>query len=86
MNMDKNINIITDLDGTKIVLINDIRFALPVYNCKTGTLERYNIYKSTMLVRHADDNNKYLYDFIGIRKEMSSPLESKDCTVKTHFL
>lgn len=50
--------------------------ALLVYNCKTGTLERYNIYKSTMLVRHADDNNKYLYDFIGIRKEMSSPLES----------
>ena len=54
----------------------DVRFALPVYNCKTGTLERYNIYKSAMLVRHADDNNKYLYDFIGIRKEMSSPLES----------
>ena len=24
--MDKNINIITDLDGKKIVLINDIRF------------------------------------------------------------
>lgn len=24
--MDKNVNIITDLDGRKIVLINDIRF------------------------------------------------------------
>jgi len=24
--MEKNINIITDLDGTKIVLINDVRF------------------------------------------------------------
>lgn len=53
-----------------------VRFALPVYNDKTGTLERYNIYKATMLVRHADDNNKYLYDYIGIKKETSSPPES----------
>ena len=24
--MDKNINVITDLDGSKVVLINDLRF------------------------------------------------------------
>ena len=54
----------------------DVRFALPVYNDKTGNIERYNIYKAVMLVRHAEDNKKYLYDFISIKKETSSPLES----------
>ena len=54
----------------------DVRFALPVYSEKSGELERYNIYKSVMLVRHAEDDKKYLYDFISIKKETSSPLES----------
>ena len=53
----------------------DVRFALPVYNDKTGNVERYNIYKAVMLVRHAEDEKKYLYDFISIKKETSSPLE-----------
>ena len=53
----------------------DVRFALPVYNDKADRIERYNVFRSTMLVRHADDNEKYLYDFIAIKKEMSSPLE-----------
>ncbi len=30
----RNVNIITDADGKKLVLINDIRFALPVYEEK----------------------------------------------------
>ena len=54
----------------------DVRFALPVYNDKTGNVERYNIYKAVMLVRHAEDGKKYLYDFLAIKKETSSPLES----------
>ena len=54
----------------------DVRFALPVYNDKSGEIERYNIYKSVMLVRHAEDGKKYLYDFLSIKKETSSPLES----------
>ena len=49
---------------------------LPVYNDKSGEIERYNIYKSVMLVRHAEDGKKYLYDFLSIKKETSSPLES----------
>lgn len=53
----------------------DVRFALPIYSDKTGDLERYNIYKAVMLVRHAEDDKKYLYDFISIKKETSSPLE-----------
>ena len=53
----------------------DIRFALPVYDDKTGNIARYNIYFANMLVRHANDGRKYLYDILTMKKEMSSPLE-----------
>lgn len=53
----------------------DVRFALPVYDDKSGKLVRYNIFSARMLVRHADDGRKYLYDFLAIKKETSSPLE-----------
>lgn len=53
----------------------DIRFALPVYDDKTGEAVRHNIYVACMLVRHAEDGKKYLYDIRAIKKETSSPLE-----------
>lgn len=53
-----------------------VRFGLPVYNDKNGNLERYNVFSAIMLVRHADDGNKYLYDLTTIKKETSSPLKS----------
>ena len=53
----------------------DVRFALPVYDDKSGELIRYNIFSARMLVRHADDGKKYLYDLLAIKKETSSPLE-----------
>ena len=53
----------------------DVRFALPVYDDKNGALVRYNIYSAKMLVRHAEDGRKYLYDFLRIKKETGSPLE-----------
>lgn len=52
-----------------------IRFGIPVYN-NEGVLERYNIFTAIMLVRHAEDGKKYLYDFTTIKKETSSPPES----------
>ena len=52
----------------------DTRLALPVYN-DTGDLQRYNIYKLRMLVRHDEDGKLYLYDFLRTKKETSSPLE-----------
>ena len=52
----------------------DTRLALPVYS-NEGELQRYNIYKLRMLVRHAEDGKLYLYDFLRTKKEMSSPLE-----------
>lgn len=52
----------------------DTRLALPVYN-DFGELERYNIYKLRMLVRHDKDGKLYLYDFLRTKKETSSPLQ-----------
>ena len=65
-----------DLDAKYGWYRYDVRFAIPVYNEKTGEVERYNIYRAVMLVRHAEDDRKYIYDFISIKKETSSPLES----------
>ena len=53
----------------------NIRFALPIYDDKTGKIARHNIYSASMLVRHADNGKKYLYDVLAIKKETSSPLE-----------
>ncbi|MCR5157052.1 MAG: hypothetical protein K6C96_10270 [Butyrivibrio sp.] len=49
----------------------DIRFALPVYD--NDLLVRYNIYIGVLLVNHAENGNKYLYDVIAIKKETRSP-------------
>jgi len=46
----------------------NIRFALPVYDDKTGKIARHNIYSASMLVRHADNGQKYLYDILAIRE------------------
>ena len=51
----------------------DSRFALPVYDDK-GELERYNIFRAAMLVRHSNDGKLYLYDIIDIKKETSNSL------------
>ena len=50
------------------------RFALPVYS-GLGEVERFNIYRIEMLIRHAADGNLYLYDMVNIKKEMSTPHE-----------
>lgn len=52
-----------------------VRFGIPVYNEKDGSLERYNIFSAVLLIKHAEDGNKYLHDLITIKKETSSPLE-----------
>lgn len=51
----------------------DTRLALPVYN-NSGDVERYNIFKMRMLVRHDEDGKLYLYDFLRTKKEPGSPL------------
>ena len=53
----------------------DTRFALPVYG-EDGNVERYNIFRGRLLIRHASSGKKYLYDILEIKKETSTPLES----------
>ena len=50
-------------------------FALPVYDSE-GQLERYNVFRIEMLVRHAEDGKLYLYDLVNIKKRNEHP---KDC-------
>ena len=52
----------------------DSRFALPVYG-SDGEVERYNVFRVEMLIRHAEDGKMYLYDLVNIKKETSTPLE-----------
>ena len=53
----------------------DTRFALPIYG-EDGEVERYNIFKARLLIRHASSGKKYLYDVLEIKKETS-----KSCQV-----
>ena len=53
----------------------EVRFALPVYDDRSGVICRYNVFFAKMLVRHDADGKKYLYDLLAIKKETSNPLE-----------
>lgn len=44
------------------------RFALPIYT-NNGVLQRYNIYRIEMLLRHVSDQKLYLYDMVNVKKE-----------------
>ncbi len=55
------------------------RFALPVYG-DNNDIERYNVFRAIMLIRHAEDNRLYLYDIIKIKKETSTHFRSEDLT------
>ena len=52
----------------------DSYFAIPVYD-NDGEVDHYNVFHASLLIRHAEDNKKYLYDIIDIKKETSYPLE-----------
>lgn len=52
------------------------KFALPVYN-ENQELERFNIFNTVLLIRHANDGKLYLYDLLNIKKETGKPLELK---------
>ena len=52
----------------------DTKFALPVYN-EVQEVERFNIFRAVLLVRHAQDGKLYLYDLVNIKKETSKPIE-----------
>lgn len=55
------------------------RFALPVF-AENGEVERYNVFHVAMILRHANDGKKYLYDIMNIKKETSDLFQSEDLT------
>lgn len=40
-----------------------------------GEVERYNVFRMELLIRHSHDGRLYLYDVVNIKKETSNPLE-----------
>ena len=71
-------------DGGKGWYRYDVRFALPVYD-ESGDIERYNIFKGRLLIRHASSGKKYLYDIMEIKKKRASLVRLMPYPVKTHF-
>lgn len=53
----------------------DSRFELPVYN-ESNEIERFNLFRVTLLIRHASDEKMYLYDILDIKKETSNSFNS----------
>lgn len=51
----------------------DTRFALPVLD-ENGEIVRYNVFKVLILIRHAGNGKKYLYDILKIKKETKQVL------------
>lgn len=51
------------------------RFALPVFR-EDGEVERFNVFRVAMIIRHGADDKKYLYDIINIKKETSNLFQS----------
>ena len=55
------------------------RFALPVFR-EDGEVERFNVFRVAMIIRHGEDDKKYLYDVINVKKETSNLFQSEDLT------
>lgn len=51
------------------------RFALPIFG-SDGEVERYNVFHAAMIIRHAQDGKKYLYDVVNIKKETGNLFRS----------
>lgn len=47
----------------------NVRFAIPVY--ENDVLVRYNVFGARLLINHAENGKKYLYDILTIKKETS---------------
>ena len=52
----------------------DTYFAIPTYD-NDGEINHYNVFHASLLIRHAENGKKYLYDIIDIKKETSYPIE-----------
>ena len=49
----------------------DVRFAIPVY--ENDVLIRYNVFRARLLINHAQNGKKYLYDILTIKKKKNKP-------------
>lgn len=62
--MQRNVSVVEDLNGNKIVFIHDVRFK------GRQAIEWEDV------VRHAEDGKLYLYDIMNIKKETGTHFQS----------
>lgn len=74
--LDRNVNIITDLDGKKIVLINDIRFKAKKREDWKDVEEYLKEYVEEFYEIAETSEKIFISTEMAIKKETSSPLES----------
>lgn len=53
------------------------RFALPIYDNEKRT-NNYSIFSACLVVNHASNGKRYLYDLVDIKKEASNPLKTNN--------
>lgn len=79
--MDRNVHILTDLDGKKFVLINDIRFKARRREDWKDVFERSSGQSESKCgsgnSRINSDGKKYLYDLLAIKKKRATRLSHK---------
>lgn len=63
----------------------DTRFAIPIFT-EEGEVERYNIFHARLLIRHASDGKKYLYDVMEIKKETNKSCQAETLPGENPFL
>ncbi len=51
----------------------DSYFALPIIDEKSGEVERHNVFRVELLVRHDKNGKMYLYDIVNIKKRNEHP-------------
>lgn len=60
-------------DKVGCIVVKD-SVGIPVFS-DAGEIERYNVFRMELLIRHSHDGKLYLYDVVNIKKETSNPLE-----------
>ena len=61
------------------------RFALPVF-AEDGSVERYNLFHASLLIRHDNNGKLYLYDIIDIKKKRATLWSHRLYLAKNPFL
>ena len=64
---------------------SETRFAIPTFDDEKQT-QKFNVFKAILLIRHAANGRKYLYDILEIKKETSISCQANALPGENPFL